>query len=184
LAERDDFVQRSDAELIAAACQGDLASFRALYERYYRLAVGIARSRLFDGHLAEDAAQEAFAVAFQSLSTLQDRDRFPQWLGTLCRRIASRMAKEHPLHEPLSEDRELTCDAGLAVTRQRVREAIADLDETSREIILLHYFSRQSYDEIARVTNLSIQAVHGRLKRARQKLAQFLETHNPTGTIE
>ena len=52
-------MQRSDAELVAAACRGDLASFGRLYERHYRMAVGIARSRLSDGHLAEDAAQEA-----------------------------------------------------------------------------------------------------------------------------
>jgi hypothetical protein len=48
-------LQYTDAELVAAACRGDLASFGRLYERHYRLAVGITRSRLSDGHLAEDA---------------------------------------------------------------------------------------------------------------------------------
>ncbi len=38
-------------------------SFGRLYERHYRMAVGLAYSRLSDPHLAEDAAQEAFAVA-------------------------------------------------------------------------------------------------------------------------
>lgn len=50
-------LQQSDAELVAAACQGDLASFGRLYERHYRMAVGLASSRLSDGHLAEDAGQ-------------------------------------------------------------------------------------------------------------------------------
>ena len=172
-------MQRSDAELVAAACRGDLASFGRLYERHYRMAVGIARSRLSDEHLAEDAAQEAFAVAWGTLSTLHDGDSFPQWLGTVCRRTASRLAKGQPKHEPLFEDREPVSDFALAVLRQQVHEALGQLDETSREIVLLHYFSGLSYKDIAGVTNLSTQAIHGRLQRARRKLAEIL---NPTGT--
>jgi RNA polymerase sigma-70 factor, ECF subfamily len=164
----------TDAELVTAACQGDLASFGRLYERHYRLAVGIARSRLSDGHLAEDAAQEAFAVACRTLATLQDGDRFPQWLGTICRRIASRLASRQPNHAELSEHREPASDAALAALRLQVHEAVGQLDETSREIVLLHYFSGLSYEEIAGVLDVSVQAIHGRLQRARGKLAEML----------
>ena len=62
----------TDAKLVAAACPGGVASFAQLYERHYRLPVGIARSRLADGHLAEDAANEAFAVAYRTLASLKD----------------------------------------------------------------------------------------------------------------
>jgi hypothetical protein len=55
--------QQNDAELVEAACQGNLASFGELYRRHYRMAVGLACSHLADRHLAEDAAQEAFATA-------------------------------------------------------------------------------------------------------------------------
>lgn len=171
-------MQRSDAELVAATCQGNLASFGQLYERHYRMAVGIARSRLSDVHLAEDAAQEAFAVASRTISTLQDRDRFPQWLGTICRRTASRLAKGQPKYERLSENREPSSDSALAMLRIQVHEALGQLDETSREIVLLHYFSRLSYEEIANATGLSTQAIHGRLQRARRNLAAILD---PTG---
>lgn len=170
----------TDAQLVADACRGDRASFGKLYERYYRLAVGIARSRLSDAHLAEDAAQEAFAVACRTLSTLQEGDRFPQWLGTICRRTASRMAERSPRHEPLlsSENLEPSGDGGQTILRQEVHEALEELDEQSREIVCLHYFSGLSYEEIARVMDLSTQAIHGRLQRARRKLA---ETLDPTG---
>ena len=52
-------MKRSDAELVKAAGDGDVDSFRRLYERHYGLAVGIARTRLWDRHLAEDTAQES-----------------------------------------------------------------------------------------------------------------------------
>jgi RNA polymerase sigma-70 factor (ECF subfamily) len=167
-------LQRSDAELVTAACQGDLASFGQLYERHYRMAVGIARSRLTDVHLAEDAAQEAFAIACRSLATLQQGDRFSQWLGTICRRTASRLALGRSTYEPLSEPRSPVSDSSLEVLREQVREAMEQLDETSREIVLLHYFSGLSYEEITAVVDLSPQAIHGRLQRARRKLAELL----------
>jgi RNA polymerase sigma-70 factor, ECF subfamily len=68
----------SDAELVKAACAGDVDSFRKLYERYYGMAVGIACSRLTDKHLAEDAAQEAFAIACRRLYSLRDTQRFAE----------------------------------------------------------------------------------------------------------
>ena len=171
-------MQPLDVDLVAAACQGDLASFGLLYERYYRMAVGIARNRLSDQHLAEDAAQEAFAVACRTLSTLKKRDSFPQWLGTICRRTASKIAKSQTMHEQLSVDREPVSDTKLATLQQQIHEGLGQLDETSREIVLLHYYSGLSYKDIACVVNLSTQAIHGRLQRARGKLARIL---NPTG---
>jgi RNA polymerase sigma-70 factor (ECF subfamily) len=138
------------------------------------MAVGIARGRLMDLHLAEDAAQEAFATACRTLSTLQDANRFPQWLGTICRRAASRLASRQPNHEPLSENHEQVDHSSQAVLQQEVQEALSLLDETAREIVLLHYFSGLSHSEIADAVELTPQAVHGRLQRARAKLAELL----------
>jgi len=163
-------LQSSDAELVEAACAGDIDSFRRLYERYYGMAVGIARSRLADEHLAEDAAQEAFATACRRLCSLRDTQRFPEWLGTICRRTASRMARSQmngaPIKsEPISPLNDDDC------RREQVHEALNQLSRPEREIIHLHYFSGLSYDEVARVLGISPQAVHGRMQRARRNLA-------------
>ncbi|MFN0056063.1 MAG: RNA polymerase sigma factor [Planctomycetales bacterium] len=168
----------TDEQLVAAARQGDLASFGELYNRHYRLAVAIARSRLSDAHLAEDAAQESFATACRTLGTLQNGERFSQWLGTICRRTASRLAQGQPKHEPLSDDREPVNDSSLEMLREQVRDAVEQLDESSREIVLLYYFGGLSYDDIAGAVGLSTQAIHGRLQRARRKLEEIL---NATG---
>ena len=172
----------TDAELIAAALQGDRSSFGRLYVRYYRLAVGMARSRVSDVQLAEDAAQEAFAVAFRTLSSLQDHNRFPQWLGTICQRTAARMAVKQQSHQTLSDSHEAVRDSTQATLQQQVQEALEQLDEASREIVVLHYFSGLSYEEIADALELTEAAIHGRLQRARQKLAKSLDAYDPTGT--
>jgi RNA polymerase sigma-70 factor, ECF subfamily len=164
-----------------AACRGDLTSFGLLYERHYRMAVGIARGRLSDCHLAEDAAQEAFAIACRRLSTLRDPRRFSQWLGSICRRTASRLDADRPAHEPLPDDPEYADDPDLQVLRLQVQEALQLLEVTSREIVILHYFSGLSYQQIGQALDLSVQSVHGRLQRARSKLARILDAHDSSG---
>jgi RNA polymerase sigma-70 factor, ECF subfamily len=169
-------VQRTIEELVGAASQGDLASFGLLYERYYRLAVAVARARLADVHLSEDAAQEAFAIAFRTISTLRDRRQFPQWLTTICRRTASRLHGKQPAYQPLLDEPESVPNPSLQLLRDQVQDALLSLDESTREIVVLHYFGKLTYEEIGEAIGLSNPSVHGRLQRARAKLALILDT--------
>lgn len=167
-------MESTDAELVRAACRGDVDSFRRLYERYYRLVLGIARSRVSDQHLAEDAAQEAFAVACRKLASLRDANRFPEWLGTICRRTAGKLARSHANGKPAR-----SAPDSLALSKNEagatVREALEQLPEAAREVLNLHYFSGLSYEEIAHSLGVSPQAVHGRMQRARRMLARELK---------
>jgi len=171
-------LQRSDRELVCAACRGDIESFRGLYERHYRMIVAIARSQLRDQHLAEDAAQETFAIACQQLSRLKNPDRFPQWLGTISRRTSQRMLRSSPQTTSLEGDppqNDASCDqADDEDTKTRLRQAVMRLSRSQREIIYLRYYSDQSYEQIADALGITTQAVHGRLQRARRELSSQL----------
>jgi RNA polymerase sigma-70 factor (ECF subfamily) len=160
-------VEQTDAELVEAACRGDLAAFRRLYERHYRMAVGIAYSRLLDRHLAEDAAQEAFARGCRALATLRDASRFPHWLGVICRRTANELARTRRRHEPIRDIVESKSSSNAVATASAVREAIELLDAASRDIVMLHYFSRLSYMEIAEALAISREAVQGQKEAGR-----------------
>jgi RNA polymerase sigma-70 factor, ECF subfamily len=164
---------RTDAELVAAARNGDVNSFGELYRRYYAATVGIAYCWVSDRHLAEDAAQEAFAVACRDLVRLRRADKFAGWLKAICRKVARRAAKRRPRHElpaDIASPTTTTDDHRASL----VRQSVARLPERAREVIVLHYFSGLSYEEIAGTLGTSPQAVHGRLIRARRKLAEDL----------
>jgi len=64
----------SDTQLVEAAQNGHLESFGALYRRYHSPMVALAYSLLADRDLAEDAAQEVFAVACRNIGNLQYRE--------------------------------------------------------------------------------------------------------------
>jgi len=75
--------QKPDAELINSARRGDPDSFSQLCSRYYTAMVAIAHAKLGDRHLAEDAAQEAFAKACEKLGQLKNENKFAYWLAAI-----------------------------------------------------------------------------------------------------
>jgi len=67
-----------------------LAAFGELVTRFQGMAYGYAYSILGDFHLAEDAAQDAFVMAFQKLNGLRDPKAFPGWLRRIVRTACHR----------------------------------------------------------------------------------------------
>jgi RNA polymerase sigma-70 factor, ECF subfamily len=174
--------EQSDAKLVAAAREGDADSFAELYRRHYVAAVGIAYSTLSDRHLAEDAAQEAFAIVCRDFARLRRDDKFVHWLNAICRKVACRLAKwrsRNGLPEDLpwaaATDRGDDLAKSRADRANLVRQAIQRLSANAREIVVLRYFSGLSHEQIAAALGISAQAVHSRLRRARQKMAGFLK---------
>lgn len=165
---------RSDAEFVEAACQGDIESFGRLYDRHYRMVVGLAYSRLSDRHLAEDAAQEAFAVACGKLATLAKPEQFAAWMAGICRRVADRMRLKRLTTSEKVTDQTASSEEPPE-SSMKVRRAVGQLPLHVREVVVLHYFSGLSHEHIGKVLNISAAAVHGRLQRARSRLAELLE---------
>jgi RNA polymerase sigma-70 factor (ECF subfamily) len=82
-----DVKDNEETILVRAASRGDVDSFSRLCERYYSVIVAIAYSQISDRGLAEDAAQEAFFVAFRDISKLKKVSHFGRWLTKICRNI-------------------------------------------------------------------------------------------------
>ena len=165
---------RTDAELVEAARSGDVSGFGELYRRHYATAVGIAYCALSDHHLAEDAAQEAFAIACRDLCRLRRVEKFAPWLHAICRKVARRLAKSKwrcPLPADVASATAAQPDGDRA---SLVRCAVGRLPERAREVVLLHYFSGLTHEQVAAALGTSPQAVHGRLLRARRKMAEDL----------
>jgi RNA polymerase sigma-70 factor (ECF subfamily) len=167
--------RRTERELVAAVCNGDVGSFGELYCRHFAAVVGVAYCVLADQHLAEDAAQEAFVVASDKLPRLRKPDRFAAWICTIARRTAIRMSRARKETSILSD---VACNPNQEThVSDVVRKAVLQLPGRAREVVVLHYFTGLSHKEIAAVLDLSTEAVHGRLVRARRMLADYLLTN-------
>lgn len=166
---------QTDPHLAAAARGGDVESFGKLYERHYGCVVAAAYAVLGDRHLAQDAAQEAFAIACRDIARLKRTDRFAGWVRGICRNVAMGVLRSRRRRALAEADpaRGNNCpdDDGFD---ESVRRAVMRLPAPAREVVLMHYFSGMSHQQIADVLDVSPQAVHGRLVRARRKIASRL----------
>jgi RNA polymerase sigma-70 factor, ECF subfamily len=168
--------EQSDAELVQAAIRGDVESFGILYRRHYSAAVGIAYCVVADNHLAEDVAQDAFAVACRDLGRLRDADRFAGWLCGICRRLAKRAVRLRGRRKSLPTGADMPVGATSVVQQQHemIRQAVHRLPPPLCEVVVLRYFSGLSYEQVAEMTGVSPATVRGRLMRAKQKLSADL----------
>ncbi len=167
-------MQKPDTALVNAAIDGDADSFTELCRRYYPAMVAIAHSIIGDRHLAEDAAQQAFAKVAVKLPRLKRKSQFAAWLAAICRNAARDMARSR---ETLASDVDLSAlasDSDHDGAVEVVREALSVLSASAREVIFLRFYDGLSYEQISAVLGISEQAINGRLRRAKRKVADYL----------
>jgi RNA polymerase sigma-70 factor (ECF subfamily) len=167
----------SDNMLVEQAARGDGESFTELCRRYYGAMVAIGHAILRDRHLAEDAAQQAFAKAAVNLRKLQQADRFGLWLATICRNEAKDLARAR--RQPPMENELLVIESqpDSEESYKIVRDALDRLPAEAKEVIYLRFYDGMSYDRISSVLGISEQAINGRLRRAKKVLAKDLRRH-------
>ena len=172
----------SDEALVAGAKMGHGSVFEELHnrhrERMFRVAHRITRHR----EDALDAVQECFLSAYVHLKKFDERARFSTWLTRIAINAAlmkirkNRVSLEVGLEDAadaveLSDsvpDPEEIC----ARTEQKaaLREAIAKLPPTLRNVVELHDLRECSLPETAEKLGISVAAAKARLFHARATL--------------
>jgi len=165
--------QEPDSELVEAAANGDGDSFTELCRRYYPAMVAIAHSMLGDRHLAEDVAQQTFATAAVKLRQFRQTGQFAGWLAAICRNTARDMLRSRKAIRSI-EGRPATGESNENAVCESVRAALNKLSVPAREVVFLRFYNGMSYEQISTVLGISEQAINGRLRRAKKKLAEYL----------
>jgi RNA polymerase sigma-70 factor (ECF subfamily) len=164
--------------------QHDRAAFDVLYRRYLDRVYGYAFYQLRDHHDAEDATERTFLDALGALPQFRDEGAtFRAWLFRIAhntianaRRSRSRRRTE-PLPEILERAAPNADPAGLVLEadeRRRVMEAVAELPDDRREVVLLRFVDGLSSREIGQVMDRSEGAARVLLHRALRDLAARL----------
>jgi RNA polymerase sigma-70 factor (ECF subfamily) len=173
--EKENLVpQEPDLALVQAVINGDCESFTQLCRRYYPAMVAIAHSVLADRHLAEDAAQQAFAKAARKLPQLKNKNKFATWLAIICRNSAKDIARTRQKLRTTDDLSMIAAKQNPDDTVDAVRQAVSRLSASDRELIFLRFYDGLTYEKISAVLGLSQQAINGRLRRAKKKIAKYL----------
>src|SRR5207248_3036867 len=133
----------SDEALLALVSRCDDAALGALYDRYGRVAYGLALRIVRDRALAEDVVQEGFLAVWRSAGTfLAEQGKPSTWILTLVHRRAVVLVRreERRRADPIDELAQPTGEATdeeawLRAQRQVVQEALRKLPPEQREAI-------------------------------------------------
>ena len=185
----------SDVDLVARARQGDPAAFGELVERH-RAAVYRAALAALGSHAdAEDAAQDAFLLAFRRLDSFRGDASFKTWLLTIAwhqainrRRSLSRVWRRMVAHRDQEEAEavlENVAAAGLTPEgttahhqlRHELRRAIRTLSPKLRDALLLAQSGEYTYEEIGTMLQSPVGTIKWRVSEARRVLRTTLRSH-------
>jgi len=145
--------------------------------RHHATMVWLAYSILLDRDLAEDAAQQAFVKACEKLADLKRLDRFSAWLAAICRNEAHQLLRSRKQRSDcvLPEQGHVQAFDLDSDGYDSVKKAVDRLAPMYREVVVLHYYSRMDYRQIASALGIAGHTVRGRLFRARRQIKRILK---------
>lgn len=165
----------SDDELMAEAGRGSQAAFEMLFDRYREAVWRFFRRRTPDAGVAQELVQDTFVALLEGARRYKHQGRFRSYLFGVAYNglLADRRKRTRRQTDPLETD-----PASPATKHDDViwiREALAAIDETDREILMLREYEELSYQEIADVRRIPLNTVRSQLFRARMALKAALE---------
>jgi RNA polymerase sigma-70 factor, ECF subfamily len=172
-----------DSVLLRRIAAGDSDALVALHQRYVNLVYSMAWRVLQDVGLAEEVSQDVFMKLWQR-SQLYDaaRGRFSSWLLTITRFAAiDRLRAEgrRPSTAAVSGDdgsertsleQLLPTDHASWERGQHLRLLLEQLPAEQRQAIELAYFGGLTHSEMARLLDLPLGTVKGRLRLGLERL--------------
>jgi RNA polymerase sigma-70 factor (ECF subfamily) len=168
-----------ERSLVIAAQGGDHEAFGGLVRLHQKRAYAVARAIVTVHEDAEDAVQEAFIRAYQALDRFNVGQSFGAWLARIvanasldiARRRKVRTTEElhdafaDPFHDPGESDE----------LRRRLNDALLELPERMRSVLVLHDVEGFAHAEIGRMLGIPEGTARSDLHHARQRLRGMLQ---------
>jgi len=174
--------------LVELARDGDRAAFGALVAMHQHEVFTLAVRLVRNPTLAADVAQEAFIRAYRSIQSFRGDAAFSTWLHRITVNTAwtqidrAKRKRAAPLGEApdvrdVSGDGDPETAVEAAVLRRRLVNAVEQLPDNQRVVVVLKDVHGWSHAEIAAELSITVTATKVRLHRAHQRLRSLLGGH-------
>src|SRR5512144_3168632 len=190
-------MEADELSLLERARSGESEAFRTLVVRHQRKVYAVALGIVKDRDLAWDVSQDAFVRVHQNLATFKGDSSFSTWLLRITTHLAidatrrERASAKDELDEVRESDLEgggegiLATQLGTnphenAVRKEmlgKIQEALAQLPEKHRTILVLRELEGLSYEELSERLGIQKGTVMSRLFHARKKMQAALRSY-------
>ena len=173
-------MEPSDATVVRQVLAGDVDAYRFLVERYRREFGRYAVALVGDADTAADVVQESFIRAYDSLASCRDPERFGAWFfRILTNQCHDAVHRRRPREDVLVVDPPARERADDALERGELgaalEAALGRLTPEQREAFVMKHVEDRSYDEMAQLLGVGVDALKMRVHRARDAMRSMLE---------
>ena len=178
--------------LLNRAAKGDASAFEGIIVQYEKLIYNVAYRIMGNQEDALDICQEVYIKIYRNLAKCASIEYIKNWVCTITHNacmdeLRRRKGKTADSYDEILESQEGRAKAEPAdgaarpedvLLHQELSHAIADaikqLSDEHRILIVLRDIQGMSYEEIADITNNPLGTVKSRLSRARNNLKNLL----------
>ena len=177
--------KKTDEYYIREILKGDSGSFSQLVERYSHLAFSLSMKILSQREDAEEAAQDAFIKAYNSLSSFRSSSSFKTWFFRIVYTTSISKLRTHKNSEVRIDDIKIS-DADVLSTENAIGQlntadrqkyltiGLERLEPEERALLKMYYYDDFSIEEVGGITGLTVSNVKVKIHRSRKKLLQEL----------
>jgi RNA polymerase sigma-70 factor (ECF subfamily) len=190
-------MELEDLALVTRARAGDGEAFRALVVRYQRKVYAVALGIVKDPDLAWDVAQDAFVRVHTHLGEFKGESAFSTWVFRIATHLgidAVRRERTRSKQDVDEADELAVAEGGEGILatalgtnpqetalrrelRDKMTEALAQIPEKHRTILVLREVEGLSYEELAGRLGINKGTVMSRLFHARKKMQALLRRY-------
>lgn len=174
---------------------GDQAAFRELYDRYHRRVFAVAVGVVKNPEDANDVVQNAFIKVHKHIAKFQGNSSFYTWLYRITMNLAidhirkrrnvtdfdERFKRDDAAGDGTLVPRVMDENPSKTVRRKeltgRIQEALDQLPEYHRAVIVLREIEGMSYEEMADSLDVPKGTIMSRLFHARKKMQEMLSSY-------
>lgn len=187
------FKKLSDAQLLEEYSKGREQAFRELVSRYKNSLYAFLKRFLNKRDMIEDVFQETFLQLYTSRDSFNPERPLRPWLFTIAANKAKDALRKQQRSSAvpigtISDGEQASFDDVLnslssdetrpyeslerGEVAERVREVVGNMPESAREILILAYFNKFSYKQMAQILSIPIGTVKSRLHTAVNRFAK------------
>lgn len=167
-------------KLISRLKNGDKSAFEEMVKLLENQLLLIAKSRLNNESLAEDAVQETFICLFQNVRKIKDISKLKSWITIVLINKCNKLMKPNKIVE-LSYDQENF--ENFLESEQEYEDITNDMDFFNcinflnieeRTIVSMYYSEEYTTKEMSKILKMSENTIKSKLLRAKNKIRKKL----------
>lgn len=174
------------SRLIAECIDGNEAAIETFVHQFETSVFRLALSVVGDPAEANEITQETFLAALQSLPTYQEKQSLKAWIYTIAlnhsrshlrkRKILERLHTALTTIFRIETEKQISPEEAAIQSEKETQlwNALNQLDERHRTVVVLRYFHELSVSEISEILSVNEGTIHSRLHSAREKLRTTL----------